>query len=108
MKATSLPEIIVSFVAIKAASADMAVGNILGSNLFDICIIPFLDLLCGRPILGLLTHGTMLATVLVFILSGLTVLGLLSRKDRPGRFSWDTGGIFGLGLVGFVFLYFIR
>ncbi|MFH1306000.1 MAG: hypothetical protein ABIH74_06340, partial [Candidatus Omnitrophota bacterium] len=49
--ATSLPEIIVSFAALKASSVDMAVGNILGSNMFDVCIIPLLDVLSESPIL---------------------------------------------------------
>lgn len=106
--ATSLPEIIVSFAALKAGSVDMAVANILGSNLFDICIIPFLDLLSKEPILGMLTPGQMLATTLVLVLSGIVIAGIVSKKDRPGRFSGDTSLIFALGLIGFVLLYFVK
>ncbi len=105
--ATSLPEIIVSFAALKAASVDMAVGNILGSNLFDVCVIPFLDVLSKKPILGMLTAGQLIATALALALSAITVLGLYLKRDTGGRVSWDTALIFAIGFAGFVLLYFI-
>ncbi|MFH1395130.1 MAG: hypothetical protein ABIH09_03135 [Candidatus Omnitrophota bacterium] len=106
--ATSLPEIIVSFAALRAASIDMAVGNILGSNLFDVCIIPFFDMLCKKPILGLLTPGQVLATVLALILSLIAAGSMFFKKPGRLRVGWDTGLIFVVGSVGFVLLYFIR
>ena len=106
--ATSLPEIIVSFAALKAGSVDMAVGNILGSNLFDVCVIPFLDALCKRPILGILTPGQVTATVMVLLLSVIAVLGLYSKKDTSRKISWDTSLIFVVGFIGFVLLYFVQ
>ena len=106
--ATSLPEIIVSFAAIRAASIDMAVGNILGSNLFDLCIVPFLDLLTEKPILGILTAGQVTATVLAVGLSAIAVIGLYVRKDTSRRINWDTGLIFIVGFLGFVILYFVK
>ncbi|MDP8299226.1 MAG: hypothetical protein P9L88_04920 [Candidatus Tantalella remota] len=106
--ATSLPEIIVSFAAIRASSVDMAVGNILGSNLFDICVVALLDILTKVPILGALTSGQVLSTVVVLVLSGIAVAGLFSRRDNNRRVSWDTSLIFAVGLAGFVILYFIK
>ena len=106
--ATSLPEIIVSVVAFRAASVDMAIGNVLGSNLFDVCIIPFLDFLTARPILGLLTAGQIIATVLVFVLSAVAVAGLLIKRSGNRMINWDTGLIFAIGFMGFVILYFIQ
>ncbi|MFH1837518.1 MAG: hypothetical protein ABH862_05350 [Candidatus Omnitrophota bacterium] len=106
--ATSLPEIIVSFAAFRAASVDMAIGNILGSNLFDICIVPLLDALSSKPILGLLSPGQVLATGIVFVLCIIVSLGLFIKSDIKKRFSWDTGLIFTIGLAGFVLLYFVK
>ncbi len=105
--ATSLPEIIVSFAALKAASADMAVGNILGSNLLDICIVPILDVLTGSPILGALAPGQVAATGIALLLSIIAVAGMLHRRDTARRINFDTGLIFVVGLVGFVLLYFV-
>ncbi len=106
--ATSFPEIIVSFAALKAGSADMAVGNILGSNFFDICVVSFLDCLTKGPILGLLTPGQIIATLLAFILSAVAVVGMYYRRDTRWRISWDTGLIFTVGFIGFVILYFVK
>jgi cation:H+ antiporter len=106
--ATSLPEIIVSFAALKASSIEMAVGNILGSNLFDISIIPFLDLLTKNPILGVLSRGQILATVFAVVLSAIAVAGLYSKKDSSRRINWDTALIFIVGFAGFVVLYFVK
>ncbi len=105
--ATSLPEIIVSFAALRAASVDMAVGNILGSNMFDVLIIPFTDVLIRKPILGLLSIGQILATGVVVLLSAIVVLGFLVKKETSRRINWDTGLIFAIGLLGFVIIYYV-
>ena len=105
---TSLPEIIVTFVALNAGSVDMSVGNILGSNLFDICIIPLLDLLSIRPILGMITTGQMLVTGLVLAQAVLLVFGLYKFGSRKRRVGWDTFLIFAVGFFGFVLLYFLK
>ena len=105
--ATSLPEIIVSFAAIRAASADMAVGNILGSNLFDMCVIPLLDFLSEKPLLGLLTPGQILSTLIVIIITAITIFGIASRRDTERKVGWDTALIFTVGFIGFVILYFV-
>lgn len=106
--ATSLPEIIVSFAALRAGSVDMAVGNILGSNLFDVCIVPFLDVLTKKPILGMLTLGQVMATVVALVLCGIAVLGLYVKRDTTRKAGWDTVLIFTVGLIGFVLLYFVK
>ncbi|MEE8359663.1 MAG: hypothetical protein V3S04_01905, partial [Candidatus Omnitrophota bacterium] len=40
---TSLPEIVVSLAAVSIGSPNMAIANILGSNLFNVFIIPIMD-----------------------------------------------------------------
>ena len=74
----------------------------------SICIIPLLDVLTEMPILGQLTGGQILSTVVVFIMAGLAVAGMNVKKDTKTRIGWDTGAIFAVGLTGFVLLYFIR
>lgn len=105
---TSFPEIIVSFAALRAGSIDMAVGNILGSNLFDVCIISFFDILTKTPILSMLTQGQILATIFALVLSVITVLGLFFKKDTLRKIGWDTSLIFIAGFAGFVVLYFVK
>lgn len=42
---TSLPELVISISAVRMGSVDMAVGNLLGSNIFNMLILAFSDLL---------------------------------------------------------------
>jgi cation:H+ antiporter len=106
--ATSFPEMIVSFAALRAGSINMAVGNILGSNLFDIFIIPLLDALSKRPILGLMTAGQIMVTAVVILISAVAVLGLFCKRDTSRKVSWDTVLIFAIGFFGFMLLYFVK
>ena len=106
--ATSLPEIIVTFAALRAGSVDMAVGNILGSNLFDLCVVPLLDSFTRLPILGELTRGQVAATGFAFIISLIAAVSLRVKKDSNSRVNWDTGTIFAVGFIGFVILYFVK
>ncbi|MFH1552100.1 MAG: hypothetical protein ABID83_00460 [Candidatus Omnitrophota bacterium] len=105
---TSLPEMIVSVAALRAGSVNMAVGNILGSNLFDVVIVPFLDGVSRGPILGMLTPGQMIATGIAVLVSFIAVLGLFIKRDTRRKISWDTGLIFAVGFAGFVLLYYIK
>ncbi|MFQ5952057.1 MAG: sodium:calcium antiporter [Candidatus Omnitrophota bacterium] len=106
--ATSFPEMIVSFSALRAGSVDMAVGNIVGSNLFDVFIVPILDSLTRAPILGMLTSGQILITGAVILLSVVTALALYWRRDTTRRINWDTALIFVIGFMVFVLLYYVR
>ena len=106
--ATSLPEIIVTFAALRAGSVDMAVGNILGSNLFDLCVIPLLDCFVEKPILGSLTRGQVTATGVALLIALIAAGSFLVKKDSKSRLNWDTGTIFAVGLIGFVILYFVK
>ncbi|MBN2096948.1 MAG: hypothetical protein JW714_00560, partial [Candidatus Omnitrophica bacterium] len=47
---TSLPELSVALSAVKLGSFDMALGNIFGSNMFNMAIIPITDLVLGRKV----------------------------------------------------------
>ena len=105
---TSFPEIIVSFSAIRVGSVNMAVGNVLGSNLFDICIVPLLDVLYDKPVLSILSTGQVISTCVVLFMAVVAVMGLRSIRQTSLRVNWDTGFIFITGLASFVLLYYIK
>ena len=105
---TSFPEMIVSFAALRAGSVNMAVGNILGSNLFDVFLLPLMDLLSRTPILGSMTPGQMAATAVAVAVSAVVVIGIYVKKNTARRLNWDTSLIFTIGLLGFVLIYFMK
>ncbi|MBN1592767.1 MAG: hypothetical protein JW941_05910 [Candidatus Coatesbacteria bacterium] len=79
--ATSLPEFTVCFAAIRMGSMDMAIGNVFGSNIFNLATIFLADVFyTGGPILANI-GAIHLATGTIVIL--ISVIFILSSKFRP-------------------------
>ncbi len=106
--ATSLPEIVVSFTALKIGSREMAVGNILGSNFFNIFIIVLLDIFYRK--------GTFLSSVsglnayscfFAIILTGVVLLRMLKKgqEEKFARVLGDSIAIIILFAVGHYMLF---
>ncbi len=84
---TSLPELIVSFSAVKKGSSDMAIGNILGSCVFNTLAVVGVSALFGK----LLVTDNLLN--LAFPVLFLSVI-LLTINGLSGRISRLSGGIY--------------
>ena len=104
---TSLPELAVSISALKIGSIDMAIANILGSNFFDVCIIPLMDIVYrGGPILKSIAPVNIFITVLALALTAIVIAGLSVRsKDTRMKLGWDTALILTLGAIGYYVIY---
>jgi cation:H+ antiporter len=89
---TSLPELVTSISAIRIGAVDMAVGNVLGSNIFNILIIFFADLAYrGGPILSAGSQLHAVTSLFGLILSGIVVIGLSYRSKRNiAGIGWDS------------------
>jgi cation:H+ antiporter len=70
--ATSLPEVVVSVSAVRIGAIDLAVGNVLGSNLFNILILALDDLVfTSGPILASSSHSHFIAILAVLLMYGI-------------------------------------
>lgn len=95
---TSLPEIVTCLAAVRLGQLDLALGNIFGSNMFNILVIPMLkivSLACGDALLmnGEQFHPlpATLAGLLPILLTGITVVGLTySARRQVLRFGIDS------------------
>jgi len=79
---TSLPEIATSYAAVRMGAFDLALGNIFGSNAFNMLLLVPLDLVQPGPILSIVSpiHAfTCLATVLI---TAIAVMGQLYHLER--------------------------
>ena len=79
---TSLPELAVTLSAIKLRALDMAVGNLLGSNLFNVVIIAIDDVAYRQG--ALLAHVSPLHAVTALsavVMTGLAMIGLFYRPQ---------------------------
>lgn len=86
---TTLPEITVSFAAMRIGAKDLAVSNLIGSNLFNITIIPLDDLLYVRgPILAAVSETHLVTAFTVMLMSVVFIIGLGRRHRRVLRLSW--------------------
>ncbi|GAB4073042.1 sodium:calcium antiporter [Barrientosiimonas marina] len=80
--ATSLPELTTSFSAVVIANSDIAIGNMLGSNLFNIFILAVLDLFYRRHKLFYLANRNHKYTAFLGLF--LMLLVLTALLFRPG------------------------
>jgi cation:H+ antiporter len=90
--ATSLPEIAASLAAIRLAAIDLAIGNVLGSNLFNIALFFVYDLADGKTnFWASLTNANAFAAVMTMMMTGVVIISLMYRASprTPYRFSWD-------------------
>jgi cation:H+ antiporter len=86
---TTLPEITVSFTALRMGAVDMAVANMIGSNLFNMAIIPIDDLLYAPgPLLNAVSTSHLFTAGAVILMTGVFIAGLHFRPKRYFRVSW--------------------
>lgn len=80
---TSLPEVSVSITSVRAGSYDLAVGNLLGSNCFNMAMLLPLDLVhTGSPLLGSVRPGLAIAGLAAIVMTSLALLDILNKSER--------------------------
>jgi cation:H+ antiporter len=107
--ATTLPEIVVTLGAVRLGAIDLAVGNIFGSNLFNMLILAVDDLFyTAGPLLDLAAPVHLVTATIVMIMTGLALVGIILRPRRSAlvALSWITLSI--LLLFGFNALVLVR
>lgn len=91
--ATTMPELVTSWRSAVIAAPDLAAGNLLGSSLFNLSIIAFIDIVQGRGSLSPhLRIGHVLTAVLVIMLACVTILGIALPGEFlvAGRVGWPS------------------
>lgn len=109
--ATSLPEVVVTLAALRLRALDMAIGGLLGSNLFDLLIIAVDDMFYTRG--SLLADVSPVHAVTAFsavMMSGAVIIGLVYRPRRRllGTMSVVSAALLAVYLVNVYVLFFHR
>ena len=77
---TSLPEMVVTVAALKLGAVDMAIGNLFGSNLFNIAILAIDDILYVRgPLFDSVSATHAISAFSAIMMTGVAIVGLLYR-----------------------------
>jgi cation:H+ antiporter len=99
---TSLPEITVSFTAFRLGAVDMLLGNVLGSNLFNMAIIGVDDIFYREgPILAAVSESHIFTGVIAVAMTCVVMGGLVfrTRLDKRLGFGWYALLLAGLFVV---------
>jgi cation:H+ antiporter len=107
---TSLPELTVSVAALRLGAVDMAVGNIFGSNLFNILILAVQDILYVKsPILNAVQAHHVVPAITAMAMTGLAIAGLIYNAERKlFIWAWDSFGVILVFTANLVLLLLLR
>lgn len=84
--ATSLPELVVTISALRMGAVDMAIANLLGSNLFDVLILAFDDIAYTKgPLLASVSPAHAVTAFAAVIMSGIFIVAILYRPETRFR-----------------------
>jgi cation:H+ antiporter len=84
---TSLPELVTVIAAVRFGAYDLAVGNLFGSNIFNMFALGFTDVLYieGR-FLGSIDPNFALVGLLVILMTTIGLISILARAERKSAF----------------------
>jgi cation:H+ antiporter len=107
---TSLPEVAVAVSAVRLGFWNMALGNIFGSNMFNMLIISVADLSLGRQaILSRVSSLHLITIMFVIISTGLVSAGLVYRsKNKVSGLSWDSASIIFVYFAAMLLNFYLR
>jgi len=103
---TSMPEVVVSVAAARIGALDMAVGNLFGSNLFNIAVLGFDDVLYTRgSVLAHVEAVHLVSLTAAIVMTAIAIIGLTYRaRQKRFRLSWDAFGIAVVYAAGVILL----
>ncbi|MFW5986504.1 MAG: sodium:calcium antiporter [Halanaerobiales bacterium] len=105
--ATSLPELVASLSAMRIHAYNMAIGNVLGSNIFNMIIVFFADVFY-RPGYILATVDTVhvITATIGLMMSAIALIGLFYRSRRTiFSIGWDSLFISIIYFIGVYLLF---
>jgi cation:H+ antiporter len=103
---TSLPEVVVSIAAIRLGTIDLAIGNIFGSNIFNIAILSLDDILYTKGPLFVFTSPNHIIPILgTIIITSIGIIGIVFKAEKKWKLAIDTALIVLVYVLTMVLLY---
>ncbi len=100
---TALPEVSSGIAAVRLGDHQLAMGDILGGNSFQLCLFLLADLLAGRPALAAAHASDVWLGALGLLLSGVVAVAVIARPHRRfarlGADSIAIVALYGLGVA---------
>ncbi|HDH02204.1 MAG TPA: sodium:calcium antiporter [Nitrospirae bacterium] len=104
---TSLPEVVVSLAALRIDAVDLAIGNLFGSNIFNIFILAIDDIFFTKgPILSFTNTNHIISALSAITMITIAIIGLTYRSTKKPLFlAWDSLGILLVYIINLMLLY---
>lgn len=104
--ATSLPELVSTIAAFRIGAPDLALGNIFGSNAFNMVLFLPLDFMYSKPLFSSVTGIHAVTAFGVVSVTGIAVMGQLYRKKERSRFAEPSSETVVVVILLFLFLLY--
>lgn len=82
---TSLPELVASLAALRLGAYDLAIGNVFGSNSFNIAMLAALDVVQPGPLLSIIAPVHAVTGAAVILVTAVAISGQLYRSESRVR-----------------------
>ena len=106
---TSLPELVISISALRIGAVDMAIGNLLGSNVFNIFVLAINDLFYAEGSLYTAISETHLLSILTsVIMTAVVAIGLTIRPEKKRWYLGQDTFIILILYIGLMVTFFFR
>lgn len=104
--ATSLPELVATLAAFKIGAPDLALGNVFGSNAFNMILFVPLDYLFKGDLFSSVKIVHAVTAMCVVAAMGIAVMGQLYRKKQRSAFTEPSSEIVVTVIVAFLILLY--
>lgn len=104
--ATSLPELVSTLAAFRMGAPDLALGNIFGSNAFNMILFVPLDFMYPKVLFSSVRSIHAVTALIVIAATGIAVMGQLYRKKERSRFAEPSSETVVVVIVLFLFLLY--
>lgn len=106
---TSLPELVTSIAAVRMRAFDLAIGNIFGSNAFNMLLLAPLDFVSKAGLFAHVAQTHAITCLMTILITSVAVMGQLYQVERRRRFiEPDAILIILLVFAGITILYFLK
>lgn len=106
---TSLPELVSTITAVRMGSFDLALGNIFGSNSFNMMMFVPLDFAFPGSLFAAVSQIHVLTALAVIIVTSVAIVGQLYQVEKRKKFiEPDAFTVIGVTLGFLTLLYFFR
>ena len=107
---TSLPEVVVCVAAVRIDAVDLAIGNLFGSNIFNVFILALDDVFFMKgPLLSFVGSAHAVSAMSAICMTAIAVISLTYRAEKKKLpLAWDSIGIVLIYIGNVMLLYMLR